>query len=86
MNPKWLKLAGQLLELASDKFSNHGCNDWEWPEGWSVEDRREFARAIAEEDGYDPEAYVAEGRYGPGDWEVMSFLAKRLEDLGDERS
>ncbi len=29
LQPRELKLAAKLLKLASDQFSNHGCNDFD---------------------------------------------------------
>lgn len=31
MTPRVLLLAAELLELAADEFSNHGCNDFKTP-------------------------------------------------------
>ena len=38
MSPKYFKLAAQLLGLASDEFSNHGCNDFEKPDDWTQDE------------------------------------------------
>jgi hypothetical protein len=89
INPKWLRLAGELLELASEKFSNKGCNDWDWPADFTDEDRQKMAAAmVAGNVGKsvsqltaDETAEVADlARRGPPDWWVMSFLAKRLSE------
>lgn len=74
MNPKWMKLAGTLLGVAADEFSNHGCNDWDFPLDWNAEDRAEFVRSLRVWLG-DPDAYNAD--HLP-DNVVMSFLAEQL--------
>ena len=88
MKKHWLKLAGELLELASKKFANHGCNDWKWPTAWTVNQRWEFAREMAianvkgreltEEDQRDIAEFCRE-EFGPPDWWVMTFLATKLQ-------
>jgi hypothetical protein len=75
MNKKWLKLAGDLLEKASEEFANHGCNDWKFPDNWSLEEKRELVKAIDEEFGigdYDP------NQLDMPDYCVMSFLGYYL--------
>lgn len=49
MPKKWMEVAGDLLDLASDTFSNHGCNDWVWPQDWTPEERRELVEAVVSE-------------------------------------
>lgn len=89
MNPKWLKLAGSLLELASREFSNHGCNDWKWPEDWNRADRWAFAEAMVRDnvgnatgiltaENKEEIEHMAGRQYGPPDWWVMAFLASWL--------
>ncbi len=80
MPPAYLKLAADLLRLASDEFSNHGCNDMELPD-WTQDER----------DGLDLQMHIANGdpeNFEPGrrwfqDHAVMRFLAGRLESAGD---
>jgi hypothetical protein len=82
--PKWLGLAGDLLELAADKFSNHGCNDYEFPKDWTVAERRRMLRAMHDWNGdpgeYDPDEAVTM------DWFVMAFLADRLKEAAKAAS
>jgi trimethylamine:corrinoid methyltransferase-like protein len=91
MKPAWLKLAGELLDLASTAFTRHGCNDWKWPEDWSHAARVRFARAmVADNTKRTPRQFtaedkekvesMAEGEYGPPDWWVMAFLASQLQE------
>jgi hypothetical protein len=77
MNMKWAKLCGQLLRQASEEFSNHGCNDWNFPPDWTLEERQEFVKAMHEDNG-SPEEYDPEHLHVP-DWWVMSFLAGYVE-------
>lgn len=49
-NAKLLNLAAELLDLAGDKFGNHGCNDFK-PTDWSPSERRELAIAHEEYNG-----------------------------------
>lgn len=91
MKQKWQQLAGDLLMLASQEFSNHGCNYWKWPESWTPKERYDFSLAIvmdnrravfgrdtpSEEDKRDA-VDMAECDYGPNDWWVMMFLGKEL--------
>lgn len=90
MDPKWLKVAGELLERASNEFVNHGCNDWKWPEGWTEADKLEFATCIVEDnvgrprDKFNPldiedRDTLARGGLGPSDWWVMLFLGRKLQ-------
>lgn len=70
---RWRELASDLLDLASDEFANHRCNDWDYPEGWTQEERDEFAKAYCDWSG---------AQYRPGmslgDNGVMAFLADWL--------
>lgn len=84
INPKWLKLAAKLLELAGDEFSNHGCNDWYFPSDWTKNERREFAERIREEIGEPDELEDLDDTLDPVDWEVMYFLAKVLKKAAKE--
>lgn len=86
---KWLSLAGDMLDIAAERFANRGCSDWSWPEDWSPDDRREFAEALVAAnvkrapdkltaaDRADVEA-MCKSDYGPPDWWVMAFLAGKL--------
>ncbi len=90
MNPKWQRLAGELLETASGQFSNNGCNDWKWPEDWTQAERLAFTEAMVRDNvrkkptgkltpaELEEIASLAEGEYGPPDWWVMTFLGRQL--------
>lgn len=76
--PKWMAFAADLLELASDKFSNAGCNDIDVPEGWTDADAYEFGRAFegwnSEGRGFDPDNPWVK------DYAAMSFLAHLIRE------
>lgn len=76
MTNKELKLAGELLDKASDVYANYGCNDWEFPPDWTLEERRTFVKEYHDYNGspddYDPDDLWL------GDFQVMAFLAHKL--------
>jgi|WetSurMetagenome_2_1015567.scaffolds.fasta_scaffold932293_1 hypothetical protein len=78
ISAKELELASKMIELASDEFSNHGCNDVEESmyEGWTLEDRKEFVKEFHKWNG-DPEEYD-ENFLELGDSTIMQFLAHKL--------
>ena len=63
MNKKEQELAAYLLKLASNQFSNHGCNDVDKKayEEWTIEERQQFVKEYHEWNG-DPEEYNQIGR------------------------
>lgn len=77
MNPHHLRLAADMLDMAADKFGNHVCNDFKWPEYLTLEDRLSMLDAFR---AGDPDTLAAdlERAYSPGDWVVMLALAKML--------
>lgn len=78
MTRKENKLASYFLELASDEFGNHGCNDVEdevW-ENWTLEERQKFIKEYHEWNG-DPEEYDENYLHLP-DFAIMSFLSHKL--------
>ena len=79
MNTKEKQLAAKMLEMASDEFSNHGCNDIEDSvyEGWTLEERQQFVKEFHEWNG-DPENFDKDWLH-LGDSTIMSFLAYKLE-------
>lgn len=78
MTQKEKELTAKMLELASNEFSNHGCNDVEDSvyEGWTLEERRQFVKEFHEWNG-DPEEYN-ENFLHLGDSTLMSFLGYKL--------
>jgi len=75
------KLAAYFLRLASDSYSNHGCNDLDSEAiaaaNFTPEESAQF--------GIDFENWNSEGRDEPSrfenmmDWAVMAFLAELID-------
>ena len=88
LTPTERRLAALLLEMASDKFSNHGCDDFRLDEQGGMEsreDRRNLVLAMERWNGDKEELKRLEEMpdsfeftYVP-DWYLMSYLAARLE-------
>ena len=79
MSVKELQLAGRLLELASETFSNNGCNDMD-PNIWgnfTDEERKELVKEYYLDNDEPEEA--EEGRDDLEDFCVMRFLAEKLK-------
>ena len=81
-----LRLASELLKKASEEFSNHGCNDFEWPEWFPKEERVTFCRAMEMDNSKDPvlaeetvEMYAYK-KHSPPDWWLMAYLSRKLGD------
>ena len=53
LNAKEKALLGQMLDEYSERLSNDGCNDWEWPEDWTPEERAAFCRESYLDDEWD---------------------------------
>ncbi len=73
------KLASVLLDLASDYFGNHGCNDFDLAAVIpSVGDRRELLRRMHDHNG-DPEEFdpTRTFRNAPDFW-LMGFMTAVL--------
>ena len=79
---KELSLTAKLLDLASNQFSRHGCNDLSESvyEGWSIEDKKKFVREYHEWNG-DPEEFDEDFLYLP-DYAIMRFLAHKIKAKG----
>lgn len=81
---KKLRMACNLLDVASDKFSNNGCNDTEERifEEFTPEEKVELTKEYFEWNG-DPENY--DGQFKDvGDHSWMSFLSKEIEDISNK--
>lgn len=79
MDPKWLRLAGVLLDLAHNQFSRHICNDFTFPKDWTKKDKQAIVKAMYEDNG-DPENYDPD-HLSPPDWWLMTFLAAKLKEM-----
>ena len=76
MTPVERRLAGHLLRMASDQFSNHGCNDFDLEEfGLDRTQRLELMSAVSAWDGN--EDLVSDSKWAM-DWLLMAYLANLL--------
>ena len=80
MKPKEKILAADLLELASDEFCNHGCNDLDksFFKNWTKEEKQTLSKEYHEWNG-DPENDGGNIFY-IGDSSLMSYLAYKLKN------
>lgn len=69
------RLAADLLDEAADRYGNDTCTDWDWPEDWSEDERRQVYLAFHEWNG-DPEDATGEPRLA--NFCAMSFCAAWL--------
>ena len=84
MTPAESRLGSNLMNVASEECSNHGCNDFAWPDWFPVEERAalvwdmEMANSgDAAQAGEAVQSY-AQGKYAPPDWWLMSYFSKKL--------
>jgi hypothetical protein len=80
---KWRRLAADLLDLASDKFGNHTCNDFGRPADWTQEEWDALSFALHEANG-DPQDFEPGHTY-LSDSFLMWYFAKRLREGHDGR-
>ena len=71
------KLAAELLNTASDKFGNHGCNDYSLPD--TPENRKLVEASNKFNFGEDVELNISKGKIWTTDFSLMGYLADRLE-------
>jgi hypothetical protein len=76
MTAKEKYLASELLEKAADEFSNHGCNDFDFPDDWTAEEKADFVLRYHQWNG-DPENFNLKYLV-LWDYAVMHFLAIEL--------
>jgi hypothetical protein len=87
MDANQKKLAAKVLELASDTFSNHGCNDFNLTNLIpNPTERNELVRAYHEYNGdlddydeYNVDATDLSPDYRLMDWMIMGWLADILK-------
>lgn len=78
------KLLIELLEMASNEFGNHGCNDFELAKFVpDLEERRQLIKAFHDYNG-DPEEFVEDEKYREQytwfhDFALMGFLADKIK-------
>lgn len=81
------KLAAYFLELASEEFSNHGCNDIDSDAidivlQMTNSERTKFCKEYHKYNRDDEETDIEDAQtemLNMSDWEYMSFLAYKLE-------
>lgn len=78
MNHKELILAAEFLEQHSDDLSDNGCNDWEYPDDWTEQEKIDFCREY-HNFNKSPEDFNPEDLTLP-DFAVASFLAHKLSN------
>jgi hypothetical protein len=75
------KLIAMLLDLASDQYSNHGCNDFDLsflPD----KERQSLLKAIEEWNGT-PEDYDPTRKVG-ADWVLMRYLGEKIDPESEQ--
>lgn len=73
------KVIAELLRLASNTFSNHGCNDFTLPD--TEENRNIIAGMGRWADPDEPRPVrVSEGKIWVQDWMLMDYMADKLEE------
>lgn len=84
MTKAQLKLTAALLDLASEQFSNHGCNDLQ-KELVELLSQKEWDKLNQEYHNWngDPEEYRP-GTILNCDWAWMSFMAEKLRKMADK--
>lgn len=77
-----LNIVSKLLDLASDEFSNHGCNDLpkSFYDGMSKEEIQELYHEFHKWDG-DPEKYNPERLNYLGDSILMTFFSEYIKTI-----
>lgn len=76
MTDKEQKLIGQFLKEYAERLGNDGCNDWDFPENWTHEEKVEFVRAYHDWNG-DPEEF-REDHLHLSNFAVAEFLASKI--------
>lgn len=71
------KLAADLLESASEEFSNHGCNDY--PLENTPENRAFYEKMMKECSGEEITVAPGKDKIYAQDWLIMSYLARLLK-------
>lgn len=79
MDKQILSLASKMLELASNEFVNHGCNDLDEEVTNLIADEKTICEDIKKWNG-DPECEWPEGVNLVSDHALMSYLAHKLKE------
>lgn len=77
-----LNMISKLLEMAGDKFSNHGCNDLpdDFFEGMDKDDIKELYQEYHNWNG-DPEEYESDKLGYLGDDSLMFFFSEYIKTI-----
>ena len=76
MSEKEKALVKRFLKEHADVIGNRCCNDWDFPEDWTHEEKVQFVREYHEWNG-DPEEFDEKFLHLP-DFAVVEFLAHRI--------
>lgn len=76
LNQKETELAKVFLREYADRLCDDGCNDWDFPEDWSMLERQNFVKQYYAWNG-DPENYNPKHLNLPN-FAAVSFLAYRM--------
>lgn len=77
-------MLADFLDTLSGHMSNAACNDWKWPKGVTVEERRTIVLKYEDwNSNSDPEEVRCRlehdlGEYGPADLVMVGYLRARL--------
>ncbi len=77
LNKKETMLAAVFLDQLSEKMGSSCCNDWEFPEDWSIDEKKLFVKEFHDWNG-DPEEYD-ENCLSLPDFCVAGFLSEKLK-------
>jgi hypothetical protein len=83
MSPNERRLAVELLRVAAEEFSNHGCNDFKRPEWFPRDEWDAMNRAYHERNGDPEEARSSD--YSMSDFVLMGHIANRLAEPPEEQ-
>lgn len=81
LSKKERSLVCDLLQMASNEFANHGCNDVDkdtWEE-WTIEERKDFVKSYYEFNG-EPHEFD-ENHLELTDWELINFMIHKLKHV-----
>ena len=80
MNAKEKLLAAKFLDSASDSLSNNGCNDWDFPDDWTQEERSKFVEEYYVFNQTPEDFDMDPLNLNLPDFDVIAFLAHKLRE------
>jgi len=86
MDTHLLRLAADLLDMASERFGNDTCTDTKWPEWLTVGQRADIIRDFhkyngdPEETEHDLDQMFGGSEYGVEDFCLMGLLAHKMRE------